>query len=693
MSPTRWQDIILGQFGHEQNQSVVVVDPDRLMQDDALISELQARRYDILNFTSEIAFRNEFEERYRSHWDQGEKTHIVVIVHSSEASRHLPYDLEKKSHVVEVGLHQVFPRLNRIVLADLDRRYYPALFQAHGTLERDNKSATTERETIRFILRGVFGIDPVALKSPERLVVMLIDKHYAAQAIPPALERYVVEEMHAPLPGDPDPAALFSSADAFYEWLGKRWAEYVQSILQSPFSNLDSPFSILQSHHTLDFSDHRVRFYVDNLFTERLLASYSLSLEETEVAEKLPQDQRWIRAGLEWPGGPAALLFGPGAEKALREEGPVYVIDVETQLGHFEDLDTSSLDLRGWLDEGYTWGRLVHDFTLLSRQDYDALQERFAAVRRSLNDAFLGFLRQTYPSISFYDDNKGPIALHRVNQHIQRSVGEKERVALIVFDGMAMDQWFLLRDYLLACLKRQVEFRENRTYAITPTVTSVSRQTLFAGRMPGNFPETVLRTTADAKHWQNYWINQGRRRKRVAYLNLKMAGDFEELRQVVDSKNEVLGVVVNFFDDIMHSAKDLKVGKRVFYDTLISYLNNSATDEFFEVLLEAGYRVFVTSDHGNVDAAGIGVRSPKALVEAYAKRVAIFDQKSIAQAFASKHTAHNLTLFRPIFLPDNLYPVYPPADGLFASQKTASISHGGLSVEEMIVPFIEVVAL
>ena len=685
MKPARWQDIILGQFGHEQNQSVMVVDPDRLMQDDVLISELQARRYDILNYTSEIAFRNECEERYRSRWDRGEKTPIVVILHSSEAGRHLPYDLERKSHVVEIGLHQVFSRLNRIVLANLDRRYYPALFKAHATLERDNKTATTERETIRFILRGVFGIDPVALKSPERLVVMLIDKRYAAQATPPALERYVVEEMRVPLPGGPDPADLFSSADAFYDWLGGRWCEYVQAVLQSPTSDP-------KSGDTLDFSNHRLRFYMNSLFTERAIARYPLSPGEIRTAEKLPLDQRWIRAGLEWPGGKAALLFGPGAQTAIREEGPVYVIDVETQLGHFEDLDAGSLDLRGWLDVGYTWGRLVHDFTLLSRSDYDALQQRFAAIRRSLNDVFLIFLQQTYPSISFYDDNKGPIALHRVNQYIQRSVAGESRVALIVFDGMAVDQWFLLRDYLTACLKREVEFRENRTYAITPTVTSVSRQALFAGRMPGNFPETALVTTADGKHWQNYWVNHGRRRKRVAYLNVKMTGEFGELRQVVDGKNEVLSVVVNFFDDIMHSAKDLKVGKRVFYDTLISYLNNSATAEFLELLLGAGYRVYITSDHGNVDAVGIGLRSPKALVEAYAKRVAIFDQESIAQAFVNKHSAHNLTLFRPIFLPDDLYPVYPPADGLFASRKSAGISHGGLSVEEMIVPFIEVVA-
>ncbi|MBL7184310.1 MAG: BREX-3 system phosphatase PglZ, partial [Anaerolineae bacterium] len=523
----------------------------------------------------------------------------------------------------------------------------------------------------------------------ERLVAMLIDKHYAAQAIPPALERYVVEEMPVPLPGDPDPAALFGNTTVFYDWLGQQWAEYVRSILHPPISNLHPPTSSLQSPHPLDFANHRLRFYSDNLFTERLVAPYSLSYEEIEAVEKLPQDQRWIRAGLAWPGGPAARLFGPGAQRRVGEEGVVYVIDVETQLDHFEGPDTEALDLRGWLDEGYSWGRLVHDFTLLPGQDYQALQERFTAARWLLNDAFLSFLRQTYPSVSFYDDNKGPIALHRVNQYIHQSVGDRERVALVVCDGMAVDQWFLLRDYLLACLKRKVEFRENRTFAITPTVTSLSRQALFAGRMPGNFPDTALVTIADAKHWQNYWVNQGRRRKRVAYLNAKMTGEFNELRKITDSKNEVLAIVVNFFDDIMHTVKDLKVGKRVFYDTLISYLNNSATDEFFDILLGAGYHVFITSDHGNVDAVGTGVQSPKALVEAYAKRVIIFDQQPIAQAFADKH---GLTLFRPLFLPDNLYPVYPQADGMFASKKSAGISHGGLSIEEMIVPFIEVIA-
>jgi len=86
---------------------------------------------------------------------------------------------------------------------------------------------------------------------------------------------------------------------------------------------------------------------------------------------------------------------------------------------------------------------------------------------------------------------------------------------------------------------------------------------------------------------------------------------------------------------------------------------------------------------------GTGVKSPKALTEAYAKRVVIFDEEPIAGAFADQH---DLTVFHPLFLPDNFCPVYPHSDGMFASEKSTAICHGGLSVEEMVVPFIEVIA-
>jgi len=119
------------------------VNPDHLMQDDVLISGL--RQYDILNFTSEIAFHNEFEERYK--------------------------------------------------------------LGSRG-LERDNISCVTESEITRFILCGVFGIDFMTLKSPEKLVAMLFDKRCGTKAIPSAWSVMWSRGCLSSWPGEPDPAAL-----------------------------------------------------------------------------------------------------------------------------------------------------------------------------------------------------------------------------------------------------------------------------------------------------------------------------------------------------------------------------------------------------------------------------------------------------------------------------------------------------
>ncbi len=104
-------------------------------------------------------------------------------------------------------------------------------------------------------------------------------------------------------------------------------------------------------------------------------------------------------------------------------------------------------------------------------------------------------------------------------------------------------------------------------------------------------------------------------------------------------------------------------------------------------LVEGGYRVFLSSDHGNTCGKGTGVLPPKAFIETYARRVAIFDQVSLAQEFAQKNQG---IYFRTKSLPAAVHPVYTSGIDLFASRDAIEISHGGLSIEELVVPFIEV---
>ena len=212
-----------------------------------------------------------------------------------------------------------------------------------------------------------------------------------------------------------------------------------------------------------------------------------------------------------------------------------------------------------------------------------------------------------------------------------------------------------------------VTFDENRTYAIAPTVTPVSRQALFAGRLPAAFADTISRTDQDAARWRAYWVNHDVPESRVAFQALNAsAADLAPLQAIAESRNRRLGILLNLFDEVMHLTKDMPAGadKRVYYDTLRSHLRNGHIEQLFDLLLTTGYRVFVTADHGSIAGMGVGLTPPRALIETYARRVVIFDRPELAQEYAE---THGLRYFRTKALPPDMHPVYLPGTDLFAS--------------------------
>ena len=87
---------------------LLVIDPDNLMRDDALLAEVQNSNYDVIELADEVSFRFHFERNYRSRWDNGESRHIVVIVHTTNGDRYIPYDLWQKSKRIELSVSAFF---------------------------------------------------------------------------------------------------------------------------------------------------------------------------------------------------------------------------------------------------------------------------------------------------------------------------------------------------------------------------------------------------------------------------------------------------------------------------------------------------------------------------------------------------------------------------------------------------------
>lgn len=668
----RWQDVVINKFIDIYDlQSVVVIDQDNLMHDDYLISQLQQRQYDILNFSKEVSFRFEFEESYRSRWDNSGKTQTVIIVQSHNETEHLPYDIVMKSKEIRLSLMDVFPQLNYVILQNLDKIFYQKLFTAHQKLKEQNKSfQKSPKETIYFLLRSVFSIDLFAINSNENIVKMLIEIHYANVSIPLELQRELIYALENQTTGfSIDLQQAFTNKMYFYSWLQDQWFTYVEGTL-----SLKGAYNPI-----INFKSPELFFIIDNLFTEGIIDKYTLSNEQEKELINLHKDYKLIAIG---------VTSSRVSYSEINEDNSIDMYSLHLKLDQISKLVNAenSFTLRDWLNKGYEFSQIVYQVTSLPQEQYKGIKEIFENVRKEVNLKFFDFLQCSYSAISFFSDNKGPISLAKVNQYIDKQREGRQKTALLVLDGMALDQWFIVKDFIQQHCN--LSFRDNRCYAIAPTVTSVSRQSLFSGKLPRYFEESLYTTNKEKKHWEQYWTNKGVRPKRINYINVKITDELSKVEEIADSKNEIFGIVVNFIDDLMHIAKDIQNGKKFFYDSIRSYLENSNLIALLNILVTKGYKVYITSDHGNIDGVGNGIKPPKDLIETYAKRCVFFDKQNIAEDFAQQN---GLNLFMTNLLPDKVIPVYTNNRELYTREKAYEISHGGLTLEEMIVPFVEVI--
>jgi hypothetical protein len=118
---------------------------------------------------------------------------------------------------------------------------------------------------------------------------------------------------------------------------------------------------------------------------------------------------------------------------------------------------------------------------------------------------------------------------------------------------VALDQWVTIRQ-LLQKQDANLVMRESATFAWIPTLTSVSRQSIFSGKPPLYFPSSINSTNSEEKLWKQFWEGHGLSRLDVAYQ--RGLGD-GEASDILDSaihpgKTKVVGLVVDKVDKIMH---------------------------------------------------------------------------------------------------------------------------------------------
>src|ERR1035438_10075559 len=108
-----WRDHILKHFQPKISRLTLVADPDGLLTEEGMLSAIRDRGFDLIPFDDSIAFRFAYEVQYRTLWDKGQNTDLVVILRSAEQQlSKLPFDLLKAGRQLTFALHLLFPKLN-----------------------------------------------------------------------------------------------------------------------------------------------------------------------------------------------------------------------------------------------------------------------------------------------------------------------------------------------------------------------------------------------------------------------------------------------------------------------------------------------------------------------------------------------------------------------------------------------------
>ena len=656
-----WRNTILKDFVPNVAKLTLVSDPDCLLTEEKLAMELRDRGFDLIEFNDPIEFRYAYESKYRSIWDRGEHTDLVVILRLQDAElAALPYDLLQAGRKLSFSLGDLFPNMSYPVVEQLDRSLLDSLFDAQKKTSPDRMGDNATKD---FILRHVFGVAAELISTEVELLRFLLRLHYGSSAIPPMLADRLVEvfEGSGNFKGW-SLSQIIPDAEQFFTFIQERWPIFLENLNQANQVKEDSEAYGLkvQGPVALPFDHQDIRVYIDNLFVEGKLTPVNLPGIDIEK-------DSWILSGI-------------SAAKSDSEDLRISRL--------FEIVDAADLSMESrytdWITFAMKWAELSALIHTASNADH---QNRYSETGQKLNALFADWLETHYSSLINLPPST-PAMLHHVPRHLARYIEDQKshKVALVVIDGLSLDQWVTVRN-IIQKQNSDLVLRESATFAWIPTLTSVSRQAIFSGKPPIYFPTSINSTNSEEKLWKQFWQGHDVSKLDIAYKRSLGDGDAEAAMDglINPAKTKVVGLVIDKVDKIMHG---MQLGAAGMHNQIEQWCRGEYLISLLNYLSSHDYEIWITSDHGNIESIGKGRPTEGAIAESRGERVRIYPTPELRSQISSTFTFARE--WQPTGLPDDYFPLVATGNDAFVNEGDSIVGHGGVAIEEVIVPLIKV---
>ncbi len=656
-----WRNTILKDFVPNVAKLTLVSDPDCLLTEEKLAMELRDRGFDLIEFNDPIEFRYAYESKYRSIWDRGEHTDLVVILRLQDAElAALPYDLLQAGRKLSFSLGDLFPNMSYPVVEQLDRSLLDALFDAQKKTSPDRMGDNATKD---FILRHVFGMAAELISTEVALLHFLLRLHYGNSAMPLMLADRLVEvfESSGSFKGW-GLSQIIPDAEQFLAFIQERWPIFLEDLKKANQVKEDyAAYGLkVQGPVTLPFDHQDIRVYIDNLFVEGKLAPVDFPGIDVEK-------DSWILSGI----------------SASKSDGEDLRI---SRLFALVDAAQLSMESRytDWIAFAMKWAEISALVHTAGNADH---KKRYSETGQKLNGLFADWLEMHYASLITLPPST-PAMLHHVPRHLARYIEDQKskKVALVVIDGLSLDQWVTVRN-IIQNQNSDLVLRESATFAWIPTLTSVSRQALFSGRQPIYFPSSIKSTNSEEKLWKQFWQDHGVSKLDIAYKRSLGDGDVDAAMDslINPAQTRVVGLVIDKVDKIMHG---MQLGAEGMHSHIDQWCRGEYLISLLNYLTTYGYEIWITSDHGNMESIGKGRPTEGAIAESRGERVRTYPTAELRSQISSTFTFARE--WKPIGLPDGYFPLVATGNDAFVKEGNSIVGHGGVAIEEVIVPLIKV---